>query len=230
MCKLREGRGELTQPENADKQPVAPIRLVIADDHLVFRVGIRSLLGADPDFVVVGEAATSDRAIEAYRDLSPDILLLDLRLPKEGGLHVIQTVRAFDPKAKILILTSYEVEEEIFRVLQAGARGYALKDIDRKTLAEALHRVNEGHSWLVPAIAHRLMERSQRPQLTQREIEVLRLIGRGLTNREVANVLSIAESTVKNHINNLMAKLDVSDRTEALAYAITRGIITVEEL
>ena len=216
--------------DTAPQHHKAPIRVVIADDHLVFRVGIRSLLGADPEFTVVGEAATSDRAIEAYRELVPDVLLLDLRLPKDGGIHVVRSVRAFDPKAKILILTSYEVEEEIFRVLQAGARGYALKDIDREKLSEALHRVHAGHSWLVPAVAHRMMERAQRPQLTEREVEVLRLIGRGLTNREAAGVLNIAESTVKNHINNLMAKLDVSDRTEAVSYAITRGIITVEEL
>ena len=208
----------------------APIRIVIADDHLVFRIGIRSLLAADPAFAVVGEAPTSDRAIEAYRSLHPDVLLLDLRLPREGGLHVINEVRSFDPKAKILVLTSYEVEEEIFRVLKAGARGYALKDIDRKTLSEALRSVHTGRAWLEPSIAHRLLERAQRPQLTQREIEVLRLIGRGLTNREVASVLKIAENTVKNHINNLMGKLDVSDRTEALASAITRGIIAVEEL
>lgn len=216
--------------DTSKTQQQKPIRVVIADDHLVFRVGIRSLLGADPHFTVVGEAATSDRAIEAYRELVPDVLLLDLRLPKDGGIQVVRAVRAFDPKAKILILTSYEIEEEIFRVLQAGARGYALKDIDRESLSEALHRVHAGQSWLVPAVAHRMMERSQRPQLTEREVEVLRLIGRGLTNREAAGVLQIAESTVKNHLNNLMAKLDVSDRTEAVSYAITRGIITVEEL
>ncbi len=207
-----------------------PVRVVIADDHLVFRVGIRSLLSADPEFTVVGEAATSDRAIAAYRELAPDVLLLDLRLPKDGGIHVVRAVRAFDPGANILILTSYEVEEEIFRVLQAGARGYALKDIDRDGLAEALNRVHAGQSWLVPAVANRLAERAQRPRLTEREVQVLRLIGRGLTNREAAQVLRIAESTVKNHLNNLMAKLDVSDRTEALSYAITRGILAVEEL
>lgn len=217
-------------PDTAEPPRRPPIRIVIADDHLVFRVGIRSLLGADPDFTVVGEAATSERAIEAYREFSPDVLLLDLRLPKDGGIHVVRSVRAFDPRAKILILTSYEIEEEIFRVLQAGARGYAVKDIDRASLSEALHRVHSGQSWLVPAIAHRLMERSQRPQLTEREVEVLRLIGRGLTNREAANVLNIAESTVKNHLNNLMSKLDVSDRTEAVSYAIARGIITIDEL
>ncbi len=207
-----------------------PIRIAIADDHLVFRLGIRSLLQSEPGFTVVGEAATSDRAIELYRELAPDVLLLDLRLPKDGGIRVVEAVRAFAPEARILILTSYEVEEEIFRVLEAGARGYALKDIDREKLAEALRRVHTGHLWLVPAVAHRLRERAQRPQLTEREVEVLRLIGRGLTNREVAGVLQIAQSTVKNHLNNLMTKLDVSDRTEAVAYSISRGIITIEEL
>ena len=220
----------MKQIETLESPNPAPIRIVIADDHLVFRVGIRSLLSAEAAFSLVGEAATSERAIEVYRELKPDVLLLDLRLPKDGGIHVVREVRSFDSRAKILILTSYEVEEEIFRVLQAGARGYALKDIDRDSLIQALQRVYAGQSWLVPSIAHRLMERSQRPQLTEREIEVLRLIGRGLTNRETAGVLQIAESTVKNHLNNLMTKLDVSDRTEAVSYAIGRGIISLDEL
>ena len=207
-----------------------PIRVAIADDHLVFRLGIRSLLYAEPGVTVVGEAATSDRAIELYREVRPDVLLLDLRLPGDGGIHVVECVRSFAPAARILILTSYEVEEEIFRVLRAGARGYALKDIDRDKLLEALHSVHEGKSWLVPSIAARMRERAQRPQLTEREVDVIRLIGRGLTNREVASVLRIAESTVKNHMNNLMAKLDVSDRTEAVSYAIGRGILAIDEL
>ena len=207
-----------------------PIRVAIADDHLVFRLGIRSLLYAEPGVTVVGEAATSDRAIELYREVRPDVLLLDLRLPGDGGIHVVERVRSFAPAARILILTSYEVEEEIFRVLRAGARGYALKDIDRDKLLDALHSVHEGKSWLVPSIAARMRERAKRPQLTEREVDVLRLIGRGLTNREVASVLRIAESTVKNHMNNLMAKLDVSDRTEAVSYAIGRGILAIDEL
>ena len=207
-----------------------PIHVAIADDHLVFRLGIRSLLYAEPGVTVVGEAATSDRAIELYREVRPDVLLLDLRLPGDGGIHVVERVRSFAPEARILILTSYEVEEEIFRVLRAGARGYALKDIDRDKLLDALHSVHEGKSWLVPSIAARMRERAQRPELTEREVDVLRLIGRGLTNREVASVLLIAESTVKNHMNNLMAKLDVSDRTEAVSYAIGRGILAIDEL
>lgn len=216
--------------EPAGIRGMEPIRVAIADDHLVFRLGIRSLLSAESGVVVVGEAATSDRAIELYREMLPDVLLLDLRLPRGGGIEVVERVRAFAPEARILILTSYEVEEEIFRVLRAGARGYALKDIDRDKLLEALRSVHEGKSWLVPSIAARMRERAQRPQLTEREADVLRLIGRGLTNREVASVLHIAESTVKNHMNNLMAKLDVSDRTEAVSYAIARGIIAMDEL
>ena len=220
----------MAETEPASSGAAQPIRVAIADDHLVFRLGIRSLLYAEPSVTVVGEAATSDRAIKLFREVRPDVLLLDLRLPGDGGIHVVERVRAFAPEARILILTSYEVEEEIFRVLHAGARGYALKDIDRDKLLDALRSVHEGKSWLVPSIAARMRERAQRPQLTEREVDVLRLIGRGLTNREAASVLRIAESTVKNHMNNLMAKLDVSDRTEAVSYAIARGILAMDEL
>ncbi|MBW4026695.1 response regulator [Acidipila rosea] len=209
---------------------VPPIRILIADDHLVFRLGIRSLLQAEPGIDVVGEAATGERAIELYRQLSPDVLLLDLRMPQGGGIHVVQQVKKFAPEAKILVLTSYEVEEEIYQILQAGARGYALKDIDRTQLVEALRRIHAGEKWIVPTIANRIAERAQRPPLTAREIEVLRLLVRGLTNREIAGVLQIADSTIKNHVNNIISKLDVSDRTEAVAYSLSRGIIAMDDL
>lgn len=207
-----------------------PTRILLADDHLVFRLGIRSLLQSEPDMDVVGEASTGERAVEMFQRLRPDVLLLDLRMPQGGGIEVVRQILLFAPEANILILTSYEVEEEIFQVLQAGARGYALKDIDRDQLLEALRQVSAGHRWIVPTVASRITERALRPQLTSRELEVLRLVVRGLTNREIAHVLGVAESTIKNHINNLMAKLEVSDRTEAVTYSLARGIIRIDEL
>lgn len=216
--------------DNSQIKNVKPIRIIIADDHLVFRMGLRSLFQAEPGIEVIGEAATGDRAIELFRELRPDVLLLDLRMPQNGGVHVVQQICSFAPDAKILILTSYDVEEEVFQVIQAGARGYALKDIDRTTLLDAVRRVQAGERWILPQIANRLTERAFRPQLTNREIEVLQLVVRGLTNKEVGQVLHVAESTVKNHLNSVMTKLNVSDRTEAVSYALSKGIVRVEDI
>lgn len=206
------------------------VRVLVADDHLVYRIGIRTLISSEPGFEVVGEASNGIEAVELYRRLRPDVLLLDLRMPQKGGIEVVKAIRKEFADARILIVTSYQTEEEIFQVLQAGAQGYILKDLGRDGLIEAIHTVCTGKRWMSPAIERQLADGMVRQQLTGREMEVLKLLARGLTNREIANVFRISESTVKNHVNNLLAKLDVTDRTEAVSLCLSRGIVQLEEL
>ena len=206
------------------------IQLLVADDHLVYRIGIRNLLGSEPGFEVIGEAADGNLAIELYRRLRPDVLLLDLRMPQKGGLEVVRAVRSEFSNARILVLTSYRTEEEIFQALEAGALGYVLKDVGRETLVQAILAVHAGNCWLAPAIRKQYDERVLRQQLTPREVEILKLIARGLTNQEIANVNRISASTVKNHMNSIMAKLDLADRTEAVSFCLSRGILNPEDL
>lgn len=209
---------------------VKPIRIVVADDHLVYRIGVRNLLGSEPGFEVVGEASDGLQAVEMFRRLHPDVLLLDLRMPTRNGIEVVQTLRGEYKSARILIVTSYQTEEEIFQVLQAGALGYVIKDVGRDTLIEAVRTVAAGSLWLSPVIQRQFANRVHRPDLTAREMDILRLLARGLTNREIADVHNISANTVKNHLNSLMAKLEVADRTEAVSFCLARGILHSDEL
>jgi two-component system NarL family response regulator len=206
------------------------IRILVADDHLVYRIGIRNLLGSEPVFDVIVQAADGDESIEFYRALRPDVLLLDLRMPKKSGIEVVQSIRREDAAARILVVTSYQTEEEIFQVLRAGALGYVLKDVGRDTLVEVVRSVYAGTQWISPAIARQFADRAVRQQLTARELEVLKLLARGLTNREIASVYNISANTVKNHLNSLMAKLEVADRTEAVSFCLARGIVRPEDM
>lgn len=206
------------------------IRILVADDHLVYRIGIRNLLASEPGFEVIGEAPDGEQAIDLYGSLRPDVLLLDLRMPRKNGIEVVQAIRRDDSSARILVVTSYQTEEEIFQVLQAGALGYVLKDVGRDTLIAAVRSVEAGNRWIAPAIARQFADRSVRQQLTARELEVLKLLARGLTNREIANVYNISANTVKNHLNSLMAKLEVADRTEAVSFCLARGIVRPEDM
>jgi DNA-binding NarL/FixJ family response regulator len=206
------------------------IRILVADDHLVYRIGIRSLIGSEPGFEMVGEASDGMEAIELYRRLCPDVLLLDLRMPQKGGIEVVQIIRREFSDARILIVTSYQTEEEIFQVLEAGALGYILKDLGRESLMEAIREVCAGKRWMSSAIKRQFVDRGLRQPLTGREMEVLKLLARGLTNREIAHVFRISASTVKNHVNNLLTKLEVADRTEAVSLCLSRGLIRQEDL
>lgn len=206
------------------------LRILVADDHLVYRMGIRSLLENEPGMKVVGEASDGASAIEIYRKLEPDVMLLDLRMPQKGGIDVVQTIRGEFPESRILVVTSYQTEEEIYQVLRAGALGYILKDTGREMLIDAIRSVQAGARWVSPTIQRQFTERSLRETLTAREADVMRLMAKGLTNREIATVLRISESTVKNHVNSLLAKLDVSDRTEAVTLCLLRGIVRLEDL
>src|SRR5579859_8088535 len=219
------------QLRSASAQPATKtIRILVADDHLVYRIGIRNLLSSEPGFDVIGEAPDGLQAIEMYCALQPDVLLLDLRMPQKNGIEVVQAIRREDPVARILVVTSYQTEEEVFQVLQAGALGYVLKDVGRDTLIEAVRSVDAGTRWISPAIARQFNDRAVRQELTARELEVLKLLARGLTNREIANVYSISANTVKNHLNSLMAKLEVADRTEAVSFCLARGIVRPEDM
>jgi DNA-binding NarL/FixJ family response regulator len=210
--------------------PTNHLRILVADDHLVYRIGIRSLLETEMGFQVVGEAANSTDTVELYRKLRPDVLLLDLRMPHSGGIEAVRAIRAEFPEARILVVTSYQTEEEVLQVLKAGALGYILKDLDGSLLMQAIQAVCAGKRWVSPGLERQLAEGPGHQPLTARELEVVRLLVRGLTNREIARVFRISESTVKNHVNHLLAKLEVADRTEAVSFCLARGIVRVEDL
>ena len=203
----------------------APIRILIADDHLIFRMGLRSLLSGEPDIVVVGEATTGTQTIEKFKEVTPDVMLLDLRMPDGGGMSALTAIRQAQPDAKILVLSSYGTEEEVYQALQAGAAGYVLKDADRDELLVAIHEVHGGKRWIQSSVQSLVAQRANRPELTPRELAVLRLIVSGLTNREIASVLGNSENTIRNHTISIFSKLYVSDRAEAVGAALQRGII-----
>jgi len=203
----------------------ASIRVLIADDHLIFRMGLKSLLNNEPDIVVAGEASTGAQTIEKFKDLRPDVVVLDLRMPDGGGMAALAGVRELRNDARVLVLSSYANEEEIYQALQAGASGYVLKDVGRDELTGAIRQVYAGRQWIQPCIQPILAGREDRHELTPRELEVLKLLVRGLTNREIAKVLGNSENTVRNHTIRIFAKLYVSDRAEAVSAALQRGIV-----
>jgi two-component system, NarL family, response regulator len=203
----------------------ASIRVLIADDHLIFRMGLKSLLNNEPDIVVAGEASTGAQTIEKFKDLRPDVVVLDLRMPDGGGMAALAGVRELRNDARVLVLSSYANEEEVYQALQAGASGYVLKDVGRDELTGAIRQVYAGRQWIQPCIQPILASREDRHELTPRELEVLKLLVRGLTNREIAKVLGNSENTVRNHTIRIFAKLYVSDRAEAVSAALQRGIV-----
>ena len=203
----------------------ASIRVLIADDHLIFRMGLKSLLNNAPDIVVAGEATTGNQTIEKFKDLHPDVVVLDLRMPDGGGIHALAGIREACPDAKVLVLSSYANEEEVYQALQAGASGYVLKDVGPDELTGAIRQVYSGKRWIQSCIQPILAEREDRHELTPRELEVLRLLVRGLTTREIARVLGNSENTVRNHTIHIFAKLYVSDRAAAVSAAWQRGIV-----
>lgn len=201
------------------------IRVLIADDHLVFRMGLKALLATEPDMEIVAEAASAKQTVEGFFEAHPDVVVLDLRMPGEGGLAALKTIRARSKQAKILILSSYGYEEEVYQALNAGACGYLLKDAGRNELTQAIREIAFGGKCIHPAFKTIMIERKGRPELTPRELEVLKLLVSGLINREIATVLGVSENTVRNHTISIFNKLEVSDRAEAVSAALQRGII-----
>jgi DNA-binding NarL/FixJ family response regulator len=205
-----------------------PIRIMIVEDHAIVRQGLVALLRTVPDFCVVAEADDVSEAVALFSQYEPDVTLMDLRLGKSMGVDAITRIRANHPQARIIVLTTFDGDEDIFRAIQAGARGYLLKGMDGEELMEAIRAVYAGKKRIPPMVAERLAERMSAPTLTSREIEVLRQIVLGSNNKEIAAVLNISEATVKTHINNLLSKMDVSDRTQAATTALQRGIVHLD--
>lgn len=209
--------------------PPTPIRLLIVDDHPVVRDGLVAILHqAEPDLEVVGEAGDGKEAVTAWRTLRPTVTIMDLQLPGQTGVEAIAAIRREDPDARVLVLTTFDGDADIQRALEAGARGYLLKSMRRNTLIEAVRAVAAGQRYLPPATAARLVEGMESERLTARELDVLKLLAQGHRNREIADALGLAEPTVKIHVNNLLRKLQVKDRTEATMVALRRGIIHME--
>jgi len=201
------------------------IRILVVDDHHVVRQGLVALLNIIPDIEVVGEASDGLQAIELHKTLQPDITLMDLQLPNLGGVDAILKIRADDPAARFIVLTTFDGDEDIFRSLQAGAKAYLLKGMTVDELVSTIQAVHSGRTLISPAIAEKLAERMSTQALTNRELKVLERIVAGRANKEIASDLKISEATVKSHINSLLGKLGVSDRTHAATIALQRGIV-----
>jgi two-component system, NarL family, response regulator len=201
------------------------IRVLIADDHPIFRVGLRNLIDQQSDMVVVGEASDGHEAVKTFGELRPDVALMDLRMPGLDGPEAIAAVIKDHPDAKIMVLTTYDGDEDIYRAVQAGARGYLLKDTFPEGMLDAIRDVNAGGQLFAADVAGKLADRIPGTTLSTRELAVLELVARGLTNREIQTALSMAEGTVKNHLKRIFEKLEVTDRTEATLVAVKRGVI-----
>ena len=205
-----------------------PIRVLVAEDHTVVRQGIVAILNQREDIAVVAEAENGEEAIAQHQTHQPDVTLMDLRMPKMEGLEAIVHIRKATSEARIIILTTYDTDEDIYRGLQAGARGYLLKDTTAEDLAEAVRQVHKGKRYIPIEVGLKLTERLQGSELTDRELDVLRLLTKGKSNQEIAQMLSIAEGTVKFHVNHILSKLGVSDRTQAVVTALKRGVTRLE--
>jgi len=203
----------------------ARIRVLCVDDHPLLRQGIAAIIGSQPDLLLVAEASNGREAIEKYRESQPDVTLMDLRLPDMSGIDSLIAIRSEFPEARIIMLTTFEGDVEIQRSLEAGARGYLLKSMPPKDLVEAIRQVHGGKKRIPSELAAHLAEHLGDEALTEREIEVLRHIAGGNRNREIGEQLFISEETVKVHIKHIMEKLGASDRTQAVAIAVRRGII-----
>ena len=201
------------------------IRIMVIDDQAVVRQGFVALINTVADMEVIAEGINGQQAIELYKQHTPDITLIDLRMPVVGGVEAITTIRRNFPDARLIVLTTYDGDEDIYRSLQAGAKGYLLKDVFFEELETAIRSVHAGSRHIPAAIAERLAERMASSDLTSRELEVLELIVRGQSNKEIGASLTISEATVKSHINNILSKLGVSDRTQAVTTALQRGLV-----
>jgi DNA-binding NarL/FixJ family response regulator len=218
MCRSRP---EETETMETTKK----IRIIVIDDQAVVRQGFVSLINTVADMEVIAEGTNGQQAIELYRQHKPDVMLIDLRMPVLSGVEAISAIRRESPAARMIVLTTYDGDEDIYRSLQAGAQGYLLKDVFFEELEEAIRKVHAGSRRIPAAVAERLAERMSGSELTTRELEVLQQIVAGKSNKEIGTHLNISEATVKSHINNILSKLGVTDRTQAATTALQRGIV-----
>lgn len=203
----------------------AKIRILVAEDHLVARVGVSAIINRQPDMLVVAEANNGRQALERYRKHLPDVTLLDLRMPLMSGVEAAIAIRKEFPDARLIALTSYGGDEDIRRALAAGVQAYLTKEVLRNELLQTIRRVHTGGTYLPPPLAAALEAQRDSPTLSRREIEVLELVARGLSNKQIAYTLDINETTAKNHVQHILQKLGAQDRTQAATAAIQRGII-----
>ena len=208
--------------------PNTPIRVLVVDDHPMVRAGLAATITPEPDMTVVASASTGKEGLEQFRQHQPDVTLMDLRMPEMGGVEAINTIRAEFPSAKIIVLSTYQGDEDIFRALEAGAVTYLLKDTLAEKMIGVIREVAAGSRPILPEVAQRLTSRIFQAPLTAREVEVLRLVATGKRNKEIAGELGISDETVQGHVKNILSKLSVHDRTEAVAVAIRRGIVHLD--
>ncbi|XGV96601.1 MAG: response regulator [Leptolyngbya sp. BL-A-14] len=207
--------------------PSNTIRVMIADDHSIVRQGLATLIEQEPDMTVVAQARDGNEAIALFRQHQPDVALMDLRMPNVDGVTAITTICAESSQAQIMVLTTFDGDEDIYRGLRAGAKGYLLKDAEPDELLNAIRTINRGQKHIPPAVGAKLAERMTNPDLSDRELEVIRLIALGKSNHDISTDLNISESTVKFHINRILGKLGVSDRTQAVIVALKRGMASL---
>ena len=205
-----------------------PRGILVVDDHALVRTGVVNIIAHEPDLRVVAEASNGAEAVDAFAKFHPDVTLLDLRMPVMEGVEAVRQIRELDPNAKVIVLTTYDTDEDITRALKAGAKAYILKDIAADALIACIHDVLAGKTYLAPSAAAKLAEGVARVQVTPRELSTLRLMADGKSNKEIANTLGISERTVKTHLGHLFGKLGVTSRTEALKVATRRGLVRLE--
>lgn len=207
------------------QEPSAPVRVFIVDDHVAIRIGLTSMLRAQSGLEVLGTAASGRDALASFKSGVPDVVLVDLRMADMDGITLIRELHQRFPSVRTIVLTSYDADEDIYKAVCAGAKGYVLKDAPEQDLLDAIFAVRAGRTYYPPHVASHLAERLQRSSLSSRELEVLEMLSKGLTNKQIAGALNLSSHTVRCHVANITAKLSVSDRTEAVAVAFKQGII-----
>jgi two-component system, NarL family, response regulator len=207
--------------------PSMPIRVLIADDHSIVRQGLATIINRDPEMTVIAQAEDGQQAISYFHEHQPDIILMDLRMPQVTGVEAIRAICAEVKSARIIVLTTYDGDEDIYTGLNSGAQGYLLKDTKPNELLNAIRTVHRGQQYVPPDVGAKLVQRLSTPELSERELEVLGLMAQGLSNLDIATTLNISESTVKSHVNRILSKLGVGDRTQAVIVAVKRGIVSL---
>jgi DNA-binding NarL/FixJ family response regulator len=210
-------------------EPASEIRILVVDDHPVVRKGLGSMLNGQRGITVVGTVASGQEALSSLANTCPDVVLMDLRMPEMDGVDAIIALRSARPNIKILVLTNYQMDEDIFNALQAGALGYLVKSAPQEEIVHAIHTVHQGKRCIPPAIASKLAGRLGHSVLSPREVEVLQFLANGLTNKEIGSMLLISDKTARNHVISLMAKLEAKGRTEAVTIAIRKGLVRVAQ-